>query len=82
MGFLALVGFVFVGLRNASRLSFSMHGHMDEEVSHVSSCVHIAVPYRGTIVAFNHVMDVFFVTKGTRMLFNILHSMMTFRAKF
>jgi hypothetical protein len=58
----------------------SMNGHIDEDVSHVSSCVHIAIPYRGTIVAIDHGMDAFFVTMGTRTLFNILHSMMTFRA--
>ena len=60
----------------------SMHGHIDEEVSHVSSCVHIAVPYRGTIVALDHGMDAFFVTMATRTLFNVLHSMTTFRANF
>jgi hypothetical protein len=54
-----------------------MHGHIDEEVSHVSSRVHIAIPYRGTIVALDHGMDAFFVTMGSGILFNILHSMMT-----
>jgi hypothetical protein len=59
-----------------------MHGHIEEEVSHVSIRVHIAVPYRGTIVALDHGMDAFLVITGIRTLFNILHSMMTFRANF
>jgi hypothetical protein len=53
-----------------------------DEISHVSSCVHIAAPYRGTIVALDHGMDAFFPTMGTQTLFNILHSMMTFRANY
>ena len=60
----------------------SMHGHIYEETSHVSSCIHSQVPYRGTIVALDNGMDAFFVTTGIRTLFNILHSMMVFREKF
>jgi hypothetical protein len=60
----------------------SMHGDIDEEVAHVSSGVHITVPYRGKIVAIDHSMDAFFVTIGTRTLFNILHSMIILRPNF
>jgi hypothetical protein len=76
----ALVGIVFVGLRKASGLSVPCMAI--DEISHVSSCVHIAAPYRGTIVALDHGMDAFFPTMGTQTLFNILHSMMTFRANY